>query len=90
MWKQGQREVVQLVHPSAEVPVKLGQQAHRHARHRCGVGLLRASYIVSFGVLMVLLIAIGEDQVTAFSAIAACMNNTGTGPRRSRGELRDR
>ena len=28
---------------------------------------------------MVLLIATGEDQVTAFSAIAACMNNTGTG-----------
>jgi trk system potassium uptake protein TrkH len=26
---------------------------------------------------MVLLIATGEDQVTAFSAIAACMNNTG-------------
>ena len=36
-------------------------------------------YIVAFGALMVLLIAIGEDQVTAFSAIAACMNNTGTG-----------
>ena len=33
----------------------------------------------AFGALMVLLIAIGEDQVTAFSAIAACMNNTGTG-----------
>jgi trk system potassium uptake protein len=26
-----------------------------------------------------LLLALGEDQVTAFSAIAACMTNTGTG-----------
>ena len=38
-----------------------------------------AVYVVAFGVLMVLLLAIGEDQVTAFSAIAACMTNTGTG-----------
>ena len=38
-----------------------------------------AVYVVSFGALMVLLIAIGEDQITAFSAIAACMNNAGTG-----------
>ena len=43
LWKQGQREVVQLVHPSAEVPVKLGQKADRSARRRCRVGLLRAS-----------------------------------------------
>ena len=28
---------------------------------------------------MISLIAIGEDQVTAFSAIAACMTNVGTG-----------
>jgi trk system potassium uptake protein TrkH len=40
---------------------------------------IRAVYVVSFGTLMVLLIATGEDQVTAFSAIAACMNNTGPG-----------
>jgi trk system potassium uptake protein TrkH len=28
---------------------------------------------------MIALLATGEDQVTAFSAIAACMTNTGTG-----------
>ena len=38
-----------------------------------------AVYVIAFGVLMVLLMATGEDQVTAFSAIAACMTNTGTG-----------
>jgi trk system potassium uptake protein TrkH len=38
-----------------------------------------AIYVVCFGVLMVLLIATGENQVTAFSAIATSMNNTGPG-----------
>jgi trk system potassium uptake protein len=78
LWKQGQREVVQLVHPSAEVPVKLGFKAI-DSRIVDAVWGFFGVYVVSFGALMVLLIATGEDQVTAFSAIAACMNNTGTG-----------
>ena len=78
MWKQGQREVAQLVHPSAELPVKLGQKPI-DMRIIDAVWGFFAVYVVSFGVLMVLLIALGEDQVTAFSAIAACMTNTGTG-----------
>lgn len=78
MWKQGQREVVQLVHPSAQVPVKLGLKPI-DPRVIDAVWGFFAVYVVSFGLLMILLIAIGEDQVTAFSAIAACMNNTGTG-----------
>jgi trk system potassium uptake protein TrkH len=78
MWKQGQREVAQLVHPSAELPVKLGRKAI-DKRIIDAVWGFFAVYVVSFGVLMVLLIAVGEDQVTAFSAIAACINNTGTG-----------
>jgi len=78
LWKQGQREVVQLVHPNAEVPVKLGRKPI-DPRVIDAVWGFFAVYVASFGLLMVLLIAIGEDQVTAFSAIAACMNNTGTG-----------
>jgi trk system potassium uptake protein TrkH len=78
LWKQGQREVTQLVHPSAELPVKLGRKAI-DVRVMDAVWGFFAVYIVSFGTLMVLLIALGEDQVTAFSAIAACINNVGTG-----------
>jgi trk system potassium uptake protein len=78
LWKQGQREVVQLVHPSAEVPVKLGAKPI-DPRVVDAVWGFFGVYIVAFGALMVLLIATGEDQVTAFSAIAACMNNAGTG-----------
>jgi trk system potassium uptake protein len=78
IWKQGQREVMQLVHPSAEVPVKLGVKAI-DPRIVDAVWGFFAVYVISFSVLMVLLVATGEDQITAFSAIAACMNNTGTG-----------
>lgn len=78
IWKQGQREVNQLVHPSAELPVKLGTKPI-DMRVIDAVWGFFAVYVIAFGVLMVLLLATGVDQVTAFSAIAACMTNTGTG-----------
>jgi len=78
LWKQGQREVAQLVHPNAELPVKLGAKPI-DTRVVDAVWGFFAVYVVAFGVLMVSLIATGEDQVTAFSAIAACMTNVGTG-----------
>jgi trk system potassium uptake protein TrkH len=78
LWKQGQREVTQLVHPNAVLPVKLGRKPI-DIRVIDAVWGFFAVYVVSFGTLMVLLIALGEDQVTAFSAIAACINNVGTG-----------
>lgn len=78
LWKQGQREVAQLVHPNAELPVKMGAKAI-DKRVIDAVWGFFAVYVVSFGVLMVALLATGEDQVTAFSAIAACMTNAGTG-----------
>jgi trk system potassium uptake protein TrkH len=78
LWKQGSREVVRLVHPSAELPVKLGQKAVE-ARVIDAVWGFFAVYVVSFGVLMLSFMATGADQVTAFSAIATCVNNTGPG-----------
>jgi trk system potassium uptake protein TrkH len=76
--KQGQREVKQLVHPSAELPVKLGHKP-MDMRVIDAVWGFFAVYVIAFGILMIALLATGEDQVTAFSAIAACMTNTGTG-----------
>jgi trk system potassium uptake protein TrkH len=78
MWKQGSREVVRLVHPSAVLPVKLGDKAVEW-RIIVAVWGFFAVYVVCFGLLMVALMATGEDQVTAFSAIAASINNTGPG-----------
>jgi trk system potassium uptake protein TrkH len=78
LWKQGQREVAQLVHPNAELPVKLGAKP-LDPRVINAVWGFFAVYVLAFGVLMVSLLATGVDQVTAFSAIAACMTNAGTG-----------
>ena len=78
MWKQGTREINRLVHPSGIFPVKIGGRAVPWKVIDAVWGFF-AIYVVCFAVLMVLLIATGEDQVTAFSAIATCMNNTGPG-----------
>lgn len=78
VYKQGVREVRLLVHPHAEVPVKLGDRAVPPRVVEAVWGFF-AVYVIVFGVLMILLMMTGVDQVTAFSAIAAMLNNTGPG-----------
>jgi len=38
-----------------------------------------AAYIVVFGIMMLIMMSTGLDQVTAFSAVAATLNNLGPG-----------
>ncbi|MGI9257946.1 MAG: TrkH family potassium uptake protein [Gammaproteobacteria bacterium] len=78
MYKQGWREVQRLVHPSAAITVKLGDKAV-HNRVVDSVWGFFAVYVVVFGILMLVLLAVGVDQITAFSAIAAMLNNLGPG-----------
>ena len=76
--KQGRREIVRLVHPAAEIPVQLGGRAVP-LRVVDAVWGFFAVYVGVFTVLMLSLMATGVDQVTAFSAIAATLNNLGPG-----------
>jgi len=78
IYKQGAREVLRLVHPNAEIPVKLGTAAVPTRVIEAVWGFF-SIYIVMFGVMMLLLMATGLDQDTAFSAIAATLNNLGPG-----------
>lgn len=78
MLKQGARELVRLVHPAAEVPIKLGQRTVSPQVVEAVYGFFSA-YVVLFAVMLLLLMATGLDQVTAFSAVAACLNNLGPG-----------
>jgi trk system potassium uptake protein TrkH len=78
MYKQGVREVKRLVHPNAEIPVRLGNKAV-HNRVVDAVWGFFAVYVVVYGVLLLFLMAVGLDQVTAFAAIAATLNNLGPG-----------
>ena len=78
IYKQGMREIVRLVHPSAEIPVKLGNTAVPYRVVDAVWGFF-SIYVVVFGVMMLVMMATGVDQVTAFSAVAATLNNLGPG-----------
>ena len=78
VFRQGIAELKRLVHPSAEIPLKLGDRAIPQ-RVIIGVAGFFAMYCIVFGVLMLALMMLGLDQVTAWSAIASSINNVGPG-----------
>lgn len=76
--KQAQRELMRLVHPSAELPIKFADKVVP-GRVLAAVTGFFAMYIVLYALMMLLMMAVGLDQDTAWSTIAACMNNAGPG-----------
>lgn len=76
LYRQGVREVMRLVHPAAEIPVRLGNTVVPQRVIDAVWGFF-AIYVVIFSIMMLILIGTGVDQVTAFSAIASCLNNVG-------------
>ncbi len=78
LFKQGVREIMRLVHPNAVIHIKLGDRSVDESIINAVWGFF-AAYVTVFAVLMLSLMATGLDQVTAFSAMAACMNNLGPG-----------
>jgi trk system potassium uptake protein TrkH len=76
--KQGMREIGRLIHPNAVIPIKVGGKALPD-RVIDSVWGFFATYVAIFSIIMLLLMMTGLDQVTAFSAVAATMNNLGPG-----------
>lgn len=76
--KQGMREVKRLIHPNAVIPIKVGKKAVSDRVIEAVWGFF-SLYLFVFVVLLLLLLASGLDQVTAWSAVGACMNNLGPG-----------
>lgn len=76
--KQGIREIQRLVHPNAQIPVKIGTKVLPE-RVISAVWGFFSVYIATFSIMMLMLMATGLDQVTAFSAVAASLNNLGPG-----------
>ena len=76
--KQGLREINRLIHPNAQIPVRIGKKTVPSRVVEAVWGFF-ALYVGSFTVLYLLLAATGLDLMTAFSAVAACMNNLGPG-----------
>jgi len=78
LFKQGMREIRRLIHPYAIISIKLGDKAVQEPIINAVWGFF-ASYVALFAILMLCLMATGLDQITAFSAMAACINNLGPG-----------
>lgn len=76
--KQGVRELKRLVHPNAQFAVKMGQKPLPEKVLEAVWGFFAAYFAIS-AFMILLLMASGLDQETAFSAVAACLNNLGPG-----------
>ncbi len=78
LFKQGKRELERMVHPHAVLPVKVGPKTIP-PRVIDAVWGFFASYVLILAVMLLVLMATGLDQETAFSAVVACLNNLGPG-----------
>ncbi len=75
---QGSRELKRLVHPNAVYTIKLGHRALPERIIEAVWGFFSA-YALVFIISLMLLIATGVDEFSAFSAIATTLNNLGPG-----------
>ena len=76
--KQGMRELRRLIHPSAQFAVKIGRKPVPDKVIEAVWGFFAAYFAIS-ALMILLLMASGLNQDTAFSAVAACLNNLGPG-----------
>ncbi len=78
LYKQVYRELNKLIHPNAQIPLHLGQHAVP-SKIIYAVLAFMFIYVASIVSLSFVLSFTGLDVLTAFSAIVACINNTGPG-----------
>ncbi len=78
LWQQGLREIYQLVHPNAVLPIKINKRKVPD-RVADAIWAFFGVYLAVFYLMVLLLLASGLDYVTAWSATAAALNNLGPG-----------
>ncbi|MEC8232065.1 MAG: TrkH family potassium uptake protein, partial [Pseudomonadota bacterium] len=78
LYLQGIRELTRLVHPRAIYSIKLGRKALPDKVVEAVWGFFSA-YALVFVIIMLALMGTGMDNISAFSATAACLNNLGPG-----------
>ena len=76
--KQGNREIYRLIHPRAKISIKVNRKPLPENVVQAVWGFF-AVYIALFTVFMLLVMMTGVEQTTAFSAVAATLNNLGPG-----------
>ena len=80
--KQASREIARLLHPNAEVPVKIGTQVIENKVVFSVLAFIFLYFMTVVTLTFAQLIS-GMDFVSAFSSIIACINNAGPGLARS-------
>jgi len=78
LYKQVYRELKKLIHPEARLPLRLGEEIVPNKIVYAVLAFLFI-YVASIVSLSFVLSFTGLDVLTAFSAIVACINNTGPG-----------
>ncbi len=78
LFKQVYRELQRLIHPNAQVPMQLGEQMVP-GKIIYAVLAFMFIYVACIVMLSFVLSFSGLDVLTAFSAVVACINNTGPG-----------
>lgn len=76
--KQGVREILRLLHPNAQIPIRIGGKPVS-VRVIEGIWGFFAVYTACFLVLYLGVALTDVDLMAAFSGVAACMNNAGPG-----------
>jgi len=76
--RQAGVHVLRLSHPTLVRPVKLDGNAVPDSVIEAIWGFF-AVYVFTFAVLMLALMMVGMDHISAFGAVAACLNNLGPG-----------
>ena len=74
--RQALRELRLLIHPTAALPIKYGDQTVT-PRLMAAVWGFCFLFIASFAIMTMLLTATGLDMVTSYSAVVACISNMG-------------
>ena len=78
LYKQVHRELLHVLHPRAQIPLRLGEQVVPN-KIMYAVLAFFFIYVASIVSLSFALSFSGLDVLTAFSAVVACINNTGPG-----------
>ena len=78
LFRLGMKEIHKFIRPNAQVSVKLNKSSINEKALVSVLGFF-SLYAISFFIILILLMFTGLDQVTAYSATAATMNNLGPG-----------
>ncbi|KTD23312.1 TrkH family potassium uptake protein [Legionella londiniensis] len=78
LYKQSRREMTRLLHPHAIIPIKFGQQILAEPVLQSMWSFISV-FIALFLLLVLALVALGNDFLTSFSAATATLANAGAG-----------